>query len=80
MSRRGLAFAIAMAAALLCAGVISSSAQTQPTKAPEDKSRKTRREDNRAFRDWPKTEAKLESLKDQIGGNQFTIGRTQVCA
>jgi GWxTD domain-containing protein len=38
---------------------LTAQAQNPVAKTPEEKSRKTRREDNRAFRDWPKTDVKL---------------------
>jgi GWxTD domain-containing protein len=59
MSRRGLALGFVMAAALLCLQVKNLSAQNQSSKSPDEKSRKIKREDNRAFRDWPRTDVKL---------------------
>ena len=58
MSRRGPAVGI-VAIVILVIGSGLASAQNKQPQTPEEKSRKVKREDNRAFRDWPKKDVKL---------------------
>jgi len=57
MSRPALAFGIALSFVVVLS--LTAQAQNSSAKTPEDKSRKVKREENRAFLDWPKTDVKL---------------------
>jgi len=56
MTRHGLVLGITLFAILLISGASRGVAQNQ---LPDEKPRKVKREDNRAFRDWPKSDVKL---------------------
>jgi GWxTD domain-containing protein len=56
MNRHGLVLGILLFVTLLTASALLADAQTQ---APDEKPRKVKREDNRVFRDWPKSDVKL---------------------
>ena len=64
MSRRGLTLGFALTFACLSFSIVN--AQKQQSQAPEDKSRKVKREENRAFRDWPKTDVKLIITDEEL--------------
>ena len=59
MSRRGLAFSIAAFTILLTVAASVTRAQNKQTQSPEDKDRKVKREENRAFQEWPKRDVFL---------------------
>jgi GWxTD domain-containing protein len=58
MINRGLVLGIALTTALLGHST-SGSAQNKQNQTPDEKDRKVKREDNRVFRDWPKSDVRL---------------------
>ena len=59
MSRRGLAFSIAAITILLTVAASGTHAQNKQTQSPEDKGRRVKHEENRAFLEWPKRDVFL---------------------
>src|SRR6185312_7372344 len=59
MTRRGLVLGIAATAALSICFATIAIGQNQKNQAPDEKDRKVKRENNRVFRDWPKSDVRL---------------------